>query len=68
VLQWTVIFFVIAIVTALFGMRGVASTTAKIAYLLAILAVATLLLSLVSGAFAIPLAPRTGSPTAIDGS
>jgi uncharacterized membrane protein YtjA (UPF0391 family) len=68
VLQWTVIFFVIAIAAAVFGMRGVASTSAKIAYVLADLAVATLLLSLVSGAFAVPLAPRTGSPTAIDGS
>jgi uncharacterized membrane protein YtjA (UPF0391 family) len=48
-LHYALVFFVIALIAALFGLRGVAGLSAEIGWLFAVLAVAVLLLAIVSG-------------------
>jgi uncharacterized membrane protein YtjA (UPF0391 family) len=48
-LQWAVVFFVIALVAALLGQRGVAGLSAQIGYLLVGVAVVFLLVALLTG-------------------
>ena len=48
-LQWAIIFFVIALVAALLGQRGVAGLSAQIGYLFVGVAVIFLLVALLSG-------------------
>ncbi len=49
VLQWAIIFFVIALVAALLGQRGVAGLSAQIGYLFVGVAVIFLLVALLTG-------------------
>jgi uncharacterized membrane protein YtjA (UPF0391 family) len=48
-LHWALIFFVVALVAALLGFRGVAGMSAQFGYLFAILAVVMLVICLVTG-------------------
>jgi uncharacterized membrane protein YtjA (UPF0391 family) len=48
-LQWAIIFFVIALVAALLGQRGVAGLSAQIGYLFVGVAVVFLLVALLTG-------------------
>jgi len=48
-LHWALIFFVIALVAALLGFRGVAGLSANIGYLFAVLAVILLVVYLLTG-------------------
>ena len=48
-LQWALIFFVVAIIAALLGQRGVAGLSAQIGYLFVGVAVIFLLVALVAG-------------------
>jgi uncharacterized membrane protein YtjA (UPF0391 family) len=51
-LQWALLFFIVAVVAALLGLRGVAGLSAEVGYVLAVLAVVFLLIAVVSRAFA----------------
>jgi uncharacterized membrane protein YtjA (UPF0391 family) len=51
-LQWALLFFIVAVVAALLGLRGVAGLSAEVGYVLAVLAVVFLLIAMVSRAFA----------------
>jgi SH3 domain-containing YSC84-like protein 1 len=53
-LHWALLFFVVAIVAGLLGLRGVVGLSAEIGYLFVMLAVVILLFALVSGALAAP--------------
>jgi uncharacterized membrane protein YtjA (UPF0391 family) len=48
-LSWAITFFVIALVAALLGFRGVAGMSANIGYLFAVIAVIFLVVALLSG-------------------
>ncbi len=48
-LHWAIIFFVIALVAAVLGMRGVAGLSANIGYTLVVVALIFLVIALVSG-------------------
>ena len=48
-LHWALIFFVVALVAALLGFRGVAGLSAQFGYLFAILAVIMLVIYFVTG-------------------
>jgi uncharacterized membrane protein YtjA (UPF0391 family) len=48
-LHWALIFFVVALVAALLGFRGVAGMSAQFGYLFAILAVVMLVIYFVTG-------------------
>lgn len=48
-LSWALTFFVVALVAALLGFRGVAGMSAEIGWLFAVLAVIFLLVGLVAG-------------------
>jgi len=48
-LQWALIFFVVAIIAALLGQRGVAGLSAQIGYLFVGVAVVFLLVALLAG-------------------
>jgi uncharacterized membrane protein YtjA (UPF0391 family) len=48
-LHWAIIFFVIALVAAVLGMRGVAGLSANIGYTLVFVALIFLVIALVSG-------------------
>ena len=48
-LQWAIIFFVIALVAALLGQRGVAGLSAQIGYLFVTVAVVFLLVAVLVG-------------------
>lgn len=48
-LHWALIFFVVALIAALLGFRGVAGMSAQFGYLFAILAVIMLVVYLVTG-------------------
>ena len=48
-LQWAIIFFVIALIAALLGQRGVAGLSAQIGYLFVGVAVIFLLVAMVAG-------------------
>jgi len=51
-LQWAIVFFVIALIAALMGFGGVAGMSADIGWLLAVLAVVVLAVGLLSRGFA----------------
>ena len=48
-LHWAIIFFIIALVAAVLGMRGVAGLSANIGYTLVVVALIFLVIALVSG-------------------
>jgi len=48
-LSWAVTFFVISLIAAVLGLRGVAGLSANIGYLFAVLAVIFLVVALVTG-------------------
>jgi uncharacterized membrane protein YtjA (UPF0391 family) len=48
-LSWAITFFVIALVAALLGFRGVAGLSANIGYLFAVIAVIFLVVAMLSG-------------------
>jgi len=48
-LSWAVTFFVIALIAAVLGFRGVAGMSANIGYLFAVLAVIFLVVALITG-------------------
>lgn len=48
-LQWALIFFVVAIVAALLGQRGVAGLSAQIGYFLVVVAVVFLIIAFFMG-------------------
>ena len=48
-LQWAIIFFIVALVAAVLGMRGVAGLSANIGYTLVVVALIFLVIALVSG-------------------
>jgi uncharacterized membrane protein YtjA (UPF0391 family) len=48
-LSWAITFFVIALVAAVLGFRGVAGLSANIGYLFAVIAVVFLVVALVTG-------------------
>jgi uncharacterized membrane protein YtjA (UPF0391 family) len=48
-LQWALVFFVVAIVAALLGQRGVAGLSAQVGYLFVGVAVVLLLVALLAG-------------------
>jgi uncharacterized membrane protein YtjA (UPF0391 family) len=48
-LQWALIFFVVAIVAALLGQRGVAGMSAQIGYFLVVVAVVFLIIAFIMG-------------------
>ena len=48
-LSWAVTFFVISLIAAVLGLRGVAGLSANIGYLFAVLAVIFLIVALVTG-------------------
>lgn len=48
-LQWALIFFVIAIIAAVLGARGVAGMSAQIGYFLVAIAVVFLVIALITG-------------------
>lgn len=51
-LHWAIIFFVIALVAAVLGMRGVAGLSANIGYTLVVVALIFLVVALVTGTHA----------------
>jgi len=48
-LSWAVTFFIISLVAAVLGMRGIAGLSAEIGYLFAVLAVIFLVIALLTG-------------------
>jgi len=48
-LSWAIVFFVIALIAAVLGFRGVAGLSANIGYLFAVLAVIFLVVALLTG-------------------
>jgi len=48
-LHWAIIFFIVALVAAVLGMRGVAGLSANIGYTLVVVALIFLVIALVSG-------------------
>ena len=48
-LSWAIVFFVIALIAAVLGFRGVAGLSANIGYLFAVLAVIMLVVGLLGG-------------------
>jgi uncharacterized membrane protein YtjA (UPF0391 family) len=48
-LEWAVIFFVIALVAAFLGQRGVAGLSAQVGYLLVVVAIVFLVVAVLSG-------------------
>jgi uncharacterized membrane protein YtjA (UPF0391 family) len=48
-LSWAVTFFVISLIAAVLGLRGVAGLSAEIGYLFAVLAVIFLIVALITG-------------------
>jgi uncharacterized membrane protein YtjA (UPF0391 family) len=53
-LHWAIIFFIIALVAAVLGMRGVAGLSANIGYTLVVVALIFLVIALVSGRAPVP--------------
>ena len=53
-LQWALIFFIIALFAAVLGQRGVAGLSAEIGYLLVGVAVIFLVVAFISGHTAVP--------------
>ncbi len=56
-LHWAIIFFVVALIAAALGMRGVAGRSAEIGYTLVVVAVIFLALAFLSGRGTLPLGP-----------
>jgi len=54
-LHWALIFFVIALIAALLGFRGVAGLSANIGYTLLVVAVVFVLIALVMGRSTVPV-------------
>ena len=54
-LHWALIFFVIAVVAAALGLRGVAGLSAEIGYVFVTVAVILLLVALLTGRGAVPV-------------
>jgi uncharacterized membrane protein YtjA (UPF0391 family) len=50
-LHWSLVFFVIALIAAVLGFRGVAGMSAEIGWIFAVLAVVLLAVGMLSGAF-----------------
>jgi len=53
-LHWAIIFFIVALVAAVLGMRGVAGLSANIGYTLVVVALIFLVIALVSGRAPVP--------------
>jgi uncharacterized membrane protein YtjA (UPF0391 family) len=54
-LHWALVFFVIALIAAVLGFRGVAGLSAQIGYLFAVLAVIFLLIFVLTGRAPAPI-------------
>ncbi len=50
-LHWALVFFIIALVASVLGLRGVAGLSKEIGWLFAVLAVVVLVVELLSGGF-----------------
>ena len=53
-LRWSIIFFIIALVAAVFGFSGVANDTAHIAKILAVIGIVLAIISFISHRRALP--------------
>jgi uncharacterized membrane protein YtjA (UPF0391 family) len=48
-LSWAIVFFIVALIAAVLGQRGVAGLSAQVGYLLVVVAVIFLLIALLTG-------------------